>query len=86
MEKHILGFVIFAMASTSFIIGAHVLKDYKSKPFVLTSVYDAMRNNVRMDIEKAFNRNEINYDSRNKRNTADKQVFYDNQPSESHNE
>lgn len=80
-------FVIIAIASTSILIGAHVLKDYRSKQLVLTSVYDAIKNSVRQDMQKAFNRNEMNHDSRNKRNTGDKpMVYYDNHPGESQSE
>lgn len=86
MGENILKFAMVAMASTSLMIGGHVLKDYKNKQLVLTSVYDAIKDSVRQDMQKTFNRNEINFDSRNKRNTADKPVYYDNQPSESHNE
>lgn len=74
------------IATTSIVVNAHVLKEPKNNQFVLTSVYDAMKNNVRQDMQKLFNRNEIDFDSRNKRNTGEKPVYYDNQPSESHNE
>lgn len=87
MGKYILNCVIIVIASTNIIIGGHVLKDYRSKQLVLTSVYDAIKNSVRQDMQKAFNRNEMNHDSRNKRNTGDKpMVYYDNHPSESQSE
>lgn len=86
MGKYFIKFVIFAIASTSIIIGGHVLKDYNSKQLVLTSVYDAIKSSLRQDMQKTFNKNEINHDSRNKRNTGDKTMFYDNQPSESQGE
>lgn len=81
-----LKFIIIVIATTSIVVNAHVLKEPKNNQFVLTSVYDAMKNNVRQDMQKLFNRNEIDFDSRNKRNTGEKPVYYDNQPSESHNE
>lgn len=86
MGKYTLNFVIIVIASTSIIIGGHVLKDYRSKQLVLTSVYDAIKNSVRQDMQKAFNRNEMNLDSRNKRNTDKPMVYYDNHPSESQSE
>lgn len=80
MGKFAIKFVIIAIASTSILlIGAHVLKDFRSKQLVLTSVYDAIKNSKRQDMLKALNKNEINHDSRNKRNTGDKpMVYYDN--------
>lgn len=87
LKLFLVKFVIIAIASTSILIGAHVLKDYRSKQLVLTSVYDAIKNSVRQDMQKAFNRNEMNHDSRNKRNTGDKpMVYYDNHPGESQSE
>lgn len=86
MGKYTLKFVIIAIASTSLLIGAHVLKDYRSKQLVLTSVYDAIKNSVRQDMQKAFNRNEMNHDSRLKRNTDKPMVYYDNHPGDSQSE
>lgn len=89
LKLFLLRFLIIAIASTSILIGGHVLKDYRSKQLVLTSVYDAIKNSVRQDMQKAFNRNEMNHDSRNKRNTKgiDKpMVYYDNHPGESQSE
>lgn len=71
--------VIVIVVSLSFVVNAHIFKDYKRKEHVLTSVYDAMKVNLQPD-ERQMN------DSRNKRNTIgnEKPVeYYDNQPSES---
>lgn len=90
MGKHILliKFVIITVISTSLIVGAHVFKDYKNKELVLTSVYDAMKNNVQQDMQNTLNQDEILHDSRNKRNTNtnEKMEYYDQIPSESQNE
>lgn len=92
MGKPILKFVITAIISTSLIVGAHVFKDYKNKELVLTSVYDAMKNNVQQDMQNTLNKDEILHDSRNKRNTNintnanEKLEYYDQIPSESQNE
>lgn len=87
MGKYTIKFVIIAIASTSVLsIGAHVLKDYRSKQLVLTSVYDAIKSSKRHDMLKAFNRNEMNHDSRNKRNTKDKPPYYDNHAYDSQTE
>lgn len=87
MGQHILKFVITAIISTSFFVGAHVFKDYKNKELVLTSVYDAMKSNVE-DMQNTLNQDEILHDSRNKRNTNtnEKLEYYDQIPSESQNE
>lgn len=83
--------MIITIASTSILtICAHVLKDFRNKQLVLTSVYDAIKHSKRHDMQKAFKRNEINFDLRNKRNTGmngDKRmVYYDNYPFESQTE
>lgn len=88
MGRNIVNFVIIVLVSMSFIVGAHVFKDYKNKELVLTSVYDAMKNNLQQDIRNNLNRNDVLHDSRNKRNTNtnEKLEYYDTQPSESNNE
>lgn len=90
MGKDLVKFVITAIISTSFIVGAHVFKDYKNKELVLTSVYDAMKNNVQSEMQNDLNQDEILPDSRNKRNTNtnanEKLEYYDQIPSESQNE
>lgn len=85
MGQNILIVVIIAIASTHLIVAVHIFKDYKNKELVLTSVYDAIRNNVQQDMQKKFNRNEMGHDSRNKRNTipGEKAEYYDVQPTES---
>ncbi|XP_055325552.1 uncharacterized protein LOC129579469 [Sitodiplosis mosellana] len=88
MGKEILKIVIAAFISSSIIVGAHVFKDYKNKELVLTSVYDAMKNNVQQDMQNKLNQDEVLSDSRNKRNTNtnEKLEYYDQIPSESQNE
>lgn len=85
MGGNLLNFVIISIVSTSFIVGAHVFKDYKNKELVLTSVYDAMKSNLQQDIRNNLNRNDVLHDSRNKRNTNtnERYEYYDNQPSDS---
>lgn len=82
MGKHTIRFVIITIATTSILsICAHVLKDFRNKQLVLTSVYDAIKSSKRLDLQKAYKRNEINFDLRNKRNTGDKRnVYYDTRP------
>lgn len=88
MGKTILKLVITVMVSTSFIVGAHVFKDYKNKELVLTSVYDAMKSNLQHDMKNSLNQDEMLHDSRNKRNTItdDRVEYYDQIPAESQNE
>lgn len=86
MGGNLLNFVIISIVSTSFIVGAHVFKDYKNKELVLTSVYDAMKSNLQQDIRNNLNRNDVLHDSRNKRNTNTNEryeYYNDNQPSDS---
>lgn len=85
MNGKILKFVsMVVIALNCRIICAHIYKDHNNKQYVLTSVFDAMKNNVRHDMKRLFNRNEINDDSRNKRFTE--HVYYDTQPSDSKKE
>lgn len=88
MGRNIVNFVPIVLVSMSLIVGAHVFKDYKNKELVLTSVYDAMKNNLQHDIRNNLNRNDVLHDSRNKRNTNtnEKLEYYDNTPSDSNNE
>lgn len=74
--------VIVVLVSISFVVKAHIFKDYKSKEHVLTSVYDAMKGNLQQELQQMN-------DSRNKRNTIGNEKlveYYDNQPSDSNNE
>lgn len=74
--------IMIYLVSMSFVVKAHIFKDYKSKEHVLTSVYDAMRGNVQPDLRQMN-------DSRNKRNIVGNEKlveYYDNQPSDSSNE
>lgn len=86
MGQRIFGSVLIPVVFLSFIVGAHVYKDYKNKALVLTSVYDAMKTNLQNDIRNNLNREEVLRDTRNKRNTNEKVEYYDNQPSESNSE
>lgn len=89
MGRNIVNFVTIVLVSMSFIVGAHVFKDYKNKELVLTSVYDAMKENLQQEIRQNLNRNDVLLDSRNKRNTNTNEkleTYYDNQPSDSNNE
>lgn len=68
---------------SSFIVCGHVYKDYTNNAVLLSSVYDAMKNNLQENIRNNLNRYDVLSDMRNKRNVNEKVEYYDALPSES---
>lgn len=81
MSRKILNIVLICIF-TSFIVCAHVYKDYTSNAVLLSSVYDAMKNNLQQNIRNNLNRDDVLRDYRNKRNINEKVEYYDTNPSD----
>lgn len=81
MSRNFLNIVLICIF-TSFIVCAHVYKDYTSNAVLLSSVYDAMKNNLQKNIRNNLNRDDVLRDYRNKRNINERVEYYDTHPSD----
>lgn len=75
--------IVLLTAFSSFIVCGHVYKDYTNNAVLLSSVYDAMKNNLQENIRNNLNRYDVLSDMRNKRNVNEKVEYYDALPSDS---
>lgn len=66
MARKIWNIVLLSIFS-SFIVCGHVYKDYTNNAVLLSSVYDAMKNNLQENIRNNLNRYDVLSDMRNKR-------------------
>lgn len=74
--------IVVLVVFSSYVRG-HVYKDYTNNAVLLSSVYDAMKNNLQDDIRNNLNRDDVLSDMRNKRNVNEKVEYYDAMPSDS---
>lgn len=92
---------IMTLVPISYVLGAHVYKDYKNSADVIRPAYNSMRTSLQHDYDSSLNRNEImpkkrikrsliplNHDEVIKRSppSFDHNEYYDTQTSESNNE
>lgn len=82
MGRNIWNIVLLTVLS-SLIVCGHVYKDYTNNAVLLSSVYDAMKNNLQENIRNNLNQFDVLSDTRNKRNVNEKVEYYDALPSES---
>lgn len=74
--------IVLLMVLSSFIVCGHVYKDYTNNAVLLSSVYDAMKNNIQDNMRSNLNQYDMLSDTRNKRNVNEKVEYYDALPSE----
>ena len=77
--------IVLSVFATTFIVCGHVYKDYTNNAVLLSSVYDAMKSDLKEDVRDNLKKYDIT-DPRNKRNVNEKVEYYDTNPSESMNE
>lgn len=81
MGRNIWNIVLLTVLSSLLVCG-HVYKDYTNNAVLLSSVYDAMKNNLQENIRNNLNQYDMLSDTRNKRNVNEKVEYYDALPSE----